>query len=1062
MPDPKPKEPRNKFISRCVPIVLAEPGTKSTAHAVAKCGGIWDQAHKKGATNVTGNLVVSRIGAFCRRGGAALSGGSQVSNQARVGNPLRADPTRTATLRRIFMEDLNRRFARLKRSIRQLVVVEDAFGLRQRRPLTLSEERDYGPDTVQNSRGTVGGVDCLASADQSAFRTNASEVFGGSNGSGPSGSSGEHIRRPPLTAHTRWAFHTDPQKVEAFQGWLKTQVDAEILAAQQAVEQGYWQAYVEEGYRKGAGRAFDDTNKARRAVAGSTEQMAFYEGSKEQFLASAFAQPVAIDKVKLLAGRVFTELKGVTEDMSTKITRNLTDGLVQGMNPREIARRMIKDGIGTKVRGIQSRALTIARTEVIRAHAEGQLDAMERMGVTKVGVMVEWSTAGDDRVCPACEELNGVVLDIKEARGIIPRHPNCRCAHIPANVGESTKGQIRGKAKIQKAMDDSIRTEMPRIKKRTLAEQKARSSWAGADKTIAKRRPRSILEPKPAPKVKPLSPVESPREWARSRFQPMTLVGEGDRPATITELRVLADSFRKIPKELRKQVSRAARLKVAITPEGTLARAQAPGLFLDRGSSLSKFAEAIRQHELRHALINQPLLGKVDPVRLWSDLSKLDIPLPIHVNQMYVRGGRSAYHGVDEFMAVIGDRYKSGMTVAEQIDSLIHGGLRLDIEKVAGSLQTDFAGMVAWRKDEAEKAVLLWRKWMKIEAKVPLPKPLLPKPAPRAKPRPVPRPIAPRMRVEPKKARLPVPTIERPAGLTPKMAAKMPRKELYARLNGLPDDDLLRVERLTELTSSLTAKQETRVLERYWRLREERAFWGVKPGKPTLVKRRKTKDFGETIQLNIPNKRIENGVTEGVESIGKVHKVDVGLKDRVSVDLLPSEKAAEGQFFSKRVENRLVARRIAISADSGSPALTSVHEAGHMIDLVGLQDDLLSSEYSNLMLKIKRSEAVQHLRGAVTKLEAGVRADAKYVSYLLRDEELFARAYAQYIARKSGSARLQEQLVNRLVDPRKGSLAEVARESPKFLSKYSSQWYPKDFDPIEEAFDVLFKAKGWL
>ena len=424
------------------------------------------------------------------RQGVAIEPGKFVRNRTQIvpSNPLKADPTRTTTLRRIFSTDVSRRFYLLKGKILRLIVDEDALGLRRYvSPLTTHKERD----DEKRLRGLVCGSGCLDNSIGSA-------AFRGSSGDIPS-VDGE------IVLHTRWAFHTNPQKVVQFQAWLAAQVRMDILdGATTAVDEAYWSRYVEEGYRKGAGRAFDDT---RKAALWTGEEAAFYQGTKEEFLRSAFARPVAVEKVKLLAGRVFTDLKGVTEVMSAKITRNLTDGLVQGMNPTEIARNMIRDGIGTKVRGVQSRALTIARTETIRAHAEGQLDAMERLGVTEVGVMVEWSTAGDDRVCELCSALDGVVMKVKEARGIIPRHPNCRCAHIPANVGESTKGQVRSKEEVQKSINDSIRAEMPKVKKRTLAEQKKRSSWAGADKMIAKTRPKGPV----APPARVPTPVRKPK-----------------------------------------------------------------------------------------------------------------------------------------------------------------------------------------------------------------------------------------------------------------------------------------------------------------------------------------------------------------------------------------------------------------------------------------------------------------------------------------------------------------------------------------------------------------------
>ncbi len=47
MPTPNPNETQSKFISRCVPIVMQEAGTKDREHAVAKCYGIWQQSKKE-------------------------------------------------------------------------------------------------------------------------------------------------------------------------------------------------------------------------------------------------------------------------------------------------------------------------------------------------------------------------------------------------------------------------------------------------------------------------------------------------------------------------------------------------------------------------------------------------------------------------------------------------------------------------------------------------------------------------------------------------------------------------------------------------------------------------------------------------------------------------------------------------------------------------------------------------------------------------------------------------------------------------------------------------------
>ncbi len=335
-------------------------------------------------------------------------------------NILRADPTRTATLRRTFEAQFAGRFERFKRNLIQLVVEENAFGL--------------GQEPVPSY----------------------------------------------MITNTRWRFRSTSKQLELFAEWLKEAIAQEIIGR---VEDAYWMKYIRDGYEKGAGRVFDEVRKRNWGP----KEGDFYLGSKMEFLRSAFAQPVSVDRVKVLAGRVLTDLRGVNEDMATKISRTLTDGLVQGKNPRDVGRDLAKAvDVGKK------RAQTIARTETIRAHAEGQLDGLENLGIEEVGVMVEWEITHDSRVCELCSALEGIVLKIKEARGLLPRHPNCRCAFLPANVGEKSKGQLRRKEAIQAAIKKSVSREH---KKGSLAEKLKKSSWAGADKwkSVASNRPKSVL-----------------------------------------------------------------------------------------------------------------------------------------------------------------------------------------------------------------------------------------------------------------------------------------------------------------------------------------------------------------------------------------------------------------------------------------------------------------------------------------------------------------------------------------------------------------------------------------
>jgi SPP1 gp7 family putative phage head morphogenesis protein len=272
---------------------------------------------------------------------------------------------------------------------------------------------------------------------------------------------GQDVKLPPrdwttnTVANTRWMFHDPTDKVKAFQAWLKRQTFSLIS---NETEEERWKRYIQEGFAKGAGRAFDDVRMSKlgkehpELFSAEAQQSVsdFYRGTREEFLRSSFAQPESIEKVRLLADRTFDELKNVTEDMSNRMSRSLTDGLVQGKHPLEIAKDMNEEvDLG------EYRAETVALTELIKVHAEAQLDAFEQLGVEEVGAALEFATADDDSVCPECAALDGVVLTVEEARGIIPLHPRDRCCWLPANVGEDDSDQKDTKAQIDKALEES-------------------------------------------------------------------------------------------------------------------------------------------------------------------------------------------------------------------------------------------------------------------------------------------------------------------------------------------------------------------------------------------------------------------------------------------------------------------------------------------------------------------------------------------------------------------------------------------------------------------------------
>jgi len=297
------------------------------------------------------------------------------------------DPTRTTMLRNAFVRALRRRFNALTQLIRQAVEVEDVFGLRQETAGMPAVMRAPGPG-------------------QGAF-----------------------------------AFPRSSDKIEAFERWLQTQTHRSILEVIEleqvgiGVEGAWTNRYIYDSYRRGVIRARYELQKAGFGVP-SIEQTGGIDIS--------FATPFHLDRVGLLYTRTFSELKGITAQMDQQISRILARGIADGDGPRLLARKLVGtiNGKGMGELGLtdelgrfipaRRRAEIMARTEIIRSHAQAELQEFGNWAIEGVRLKAEMMTAGDNRVCPQCSALEGEIYTIEEAQNIIPVHPSCRCCWLPA------------------------------------------------------------------------------------------------------------------------------------------------------------------------------------------------------------------------------------------------------------------------------------------------------------------------------------------------------------------------------------------------------------------------------------------------------------------------------------------------------------------------------------------------------------------------------------------------------------------------------------------------------
>lgn len=107
--------------------------------------------------------------------------------------------------------------------------------------------------------------------------------------------------------------------------------------------------------------------------------------------------------------------------LAQRVADELVAGVAEGQPARVIASR-VREAFG----GDLARALTIARTETIRAYREAARETYIAHSDVLSGWY--WQAALDARTCAMCIAMHGRVFSVTER---LQSHPNCRCQPLP-------------------------------------------------------------------------------------------------------------------------------------------------------------------------------------------------------------------------------------------------------------------------------------------------------------------------------------------------------------------------------------------------------------------------------------------------------------------------------------------------------------------------------------------------------------------------------------------------------------------------------------------------------
>lgn len=199
--------------------------------------------------------------------------------------------------------------------------------------------------------------------------------------------------------------------------------------------------------------------------------------------------------------------------------------------------------------------------------------------------------------------------------------------------------------------------------------------------------------------------------------------------------------------------------------------------------------------------------------------------------------------------------------------------------------------------------------------------------------------------------------------------------------------------------------------------------------------------------------------THALQSIDAVH--GDGILD--DIPFVKSRSTKYNGAFTSDTLGRAKEISLTNLGISNAPEITMAHEMGHYLDLyaVGKKGSWNSLQKDSPIAKVvsvaRESKAMKNIEALVNNGYVEVNGKKiwhsgkikKHLNYLNNPKEVWARAYAQFIAEKSGSQKMIE-----------GLETTIARDRKRKFWAY--QWETEDFADISAAIEKMMIDEGWI
>lgn len=234
---------------------------------------------------------------------------------------------------------------------------------------------------------------------------------------------------------------------------------------------------------------------------------------------------------------------------------------------------------------------------------------------------------------------------------------------------------------------------------------------------------------------------------------------------------------------------------------------------------------------------------------------------------------------------------------------------------------------------------------------------------------------------------------------------------------------------------------------------------------PSSVMRVESHGAGVPKKVIQDEEKVFSGARDALDKLDNIIEVPNPRGGEIPISLKLSGGKAAGVFRIKLNDDGTVNDHIIELSpfSAGDGGVTLWHEFGHVVDWEMLNTDPSDRPFSTLGIQdgglLDRFWSAVNSTDEFERLKQVAALNIQYngamnAEYWLSTREVFARAFAQWVALRTGTF---DQLLGH------ESASDFSVSGPGgFSITASSQWGASDFEPVAKALDELFKELGWM